>query len=191
MPVPPVREPPQELVTQNAEAIAAVRARAEEDVTRHQRLIERVTGALGRPLALYVVLALVGAWITMNLLMARRGMVPIDAPPFFWLQGCVTLCALLTALMVLTTQNRQSRHGEERAHLDLQVNLAAEQKTAKLIALLEELRRDMPNVRDRSDPMAEAMTHAVDPKAALSALERTFDAPEDDDPGASSPSRGS
>ena len=166
----------------NAKAIAAVRARAEGRVDRHQRFIELLTASLGRPLSLYLVVVAAGAWIALNLVMRAQGRTPLDPPPFFWLQGCVTLGALLTALMVLTTQNRQTRHAEERAHLDLQVNLAAEQKTAKLIALVEELRRDLPNVPNRADPMAEAMTRAVDPRAALSALEETFEATDEDGP---------
>jgi uncharacterized membrane protein len=55
------------------------------------------------------------------------------------------------------------------------VNLVAEQKIAKLIALLEELRRDLPIVRDRVDPVADAMAQAVDPQAVLSVLEQNFE----------------
>jgi uncharacterized membrane protein len=77
--------------------------------------------------------------------------------------------------MVLATQNRQRRSAEERARLDLQVNLLAEQKVAKLIALIEELRRDMPNVKNRRDRVAEAMTQAVDPHAVTTALEDTIE----------------
>lgn len=172
---------PRALVDLNAKAIASVHARAEKRVDRHQRFVELLTASLGRPIALYVVVALAVGWILLNLLMLADGRAPLDPPPFSWLQGCVTFVALLTTLMVLTTQNRQTRHVEERAHLDLQVNLAAEQKTAKLIALLEELRRDLPNVPNRADPMAEAMTRAVDPHAALTALEETFDAGTDEE----------
>lgn len=42
------------------------------------------------------------------------------------------------------------------AHLDLKVTLLTGQKAAKLIDLLEELRRDLPNVRNRHDPEAAA-----------------------------------
>ena len=73
--------------------------------------------------------------------------------------------------MVLITQNRQTHDAEQRAQLDLQINLLAEQKVAKLIALLEELRRDLPIVQDRVDRAAEAMTEPVDPHAVLSALQ--------------------
>ncbi|MGB8299016.1 MAG: hypothetical protein WCG85_26595 [Polyangia bacterium] len=59
---------------------------------------------------------------------------------------------------------------EERSHLDLQVNLLAEHKVAKLIALVEELRRDLPMVRDRIDREADAMQEAVDPNAVIEVL---------------------
>ena len=87
------------------------------------------------------------------------------------LQGLTGLCALLMTTTILITQNRQTRQAEQRGQLELQVNLLAEQKIAKLIGLLEELRRDIPIVRDRVDKVADAMTEPVDPHAVLSALE--------------------
>jgi uncharacterized membrane protein len=84
--------------------------------------------------------------------------------------------------MVLTTQNRQAKQAERRAELDLQVNLLSEQKITKVIALFEELRRDMPAVPNRDDPVATAMTHAVDPHDVISALESTFEPAESTPP---------
>ena len=74
--------------------------------------------------------------------------------PFSGLQGVLTLIALLTATVVLIGQRRQTRLSEQRAHLDLQINLITEQKVTKLIHLIEELRQDLPMVRDRHDPHA-------------------------------------
>jgi uncharacterized membrane protein len=91
------------------------------------------------------------------------------------LQGIVGLGAWLTATIVLITQTRQGKLAEQRAQLDLQVSLLAEQKTAKLIALIEELRRDLPNVKDRHDPQAVAMEQATDPHTVLGALEETLE----------------
>jgi hypothetical protein len=51
---------------------------------------------------------------------------------------------------------------QQRAHLDLQVNLIAKEKVAKLIALVEELRRDLPSVKVRKGTLADAMTDRVD-----------------------------
>jgi uncharacterized membrane protein len=78
------------------------------------------------------------------------------------------------ATMVLAAQNGQRRVAERHAQLDLHINLLAEQKVAKLVSLLVELRRDMPNVADRVDSLAEAMTHAVDPRVVASALAETL-----------------
>lgn len=174
MAVPPDRDPSKRII--DPHAVLALRARQEEQVGRHQRLVERVTNALGRPRTIYVTLIFVGAWISLSLLSTALSLPVFDPPPFSRLQGVIGLAALLMTTMVLTTQNRQARHAEQRAHLDLEVNILAEQKIAKLIALVEELRRDMPNVHDRKDAVAERMTRALDPGAVIAALEETLDA---------------
>ena len=156
---------------ENVETLASLRARAQQDVSGHQRRIESLTAQLGQPLSFYVIVAGVVAWSGFNLLAPHLGMRPFDPPPFVWLQGLVGLGALLMGTIILITQNRQTRHAEQRSQLDLQVNLLAEQKAAKIIALLEELRRDLPTVRNRVDEVADAMEAPVDPHAVLSALE--------------------
>ena len=160
-------------MSQEVESVASIRARAEQRLDRHQRMMEVLTTALGRPRTVYLTLSIVVGWVAFNLVTPKLfGWPRIDAPPFFWLQGMVALSALLMTTMVLITANRQTRNAEERSHLDLQVNLLAERKVAKLIALVEELRRDLPMVRDRIDREADSMQKAVDPAAMLAALER-------------------
>ena len=60
---------------------------------------------------------------------------------------------------------------ELHAHLALQVNLLTEQKATKTIQLLEELRRDLPNVRNRLDPEITKMQMQTDTHAVLDAIE--------------------
>ena len=164
-----------EHVSQTVDTIAQLHARSEEDVTRHQRSIEALAANLGKPRALYMIGVAALAWMAVNIGLRATGVVALDPPPFAWLQGFTSLGALLMATTVLATQNRQRKISDERAQLDLQVNLLSEQKLAKLIALVEELRRDMPNVKNRSDPLAEAMTQAIDPHAVVSALHDTIE----------------
>lgn len=52
----------------------------------------------------------------------------------------------------------------------MQIALLTEQRSAKLIELLEELRRDLPNVHNRMDEAAELMAQASDPAAIVEAL---------------------
>jgi uncharacterized membrane protein len=160
-----------EHVAQNIETIAHLHTQAERRVGRNQRMIERVTESIGQPWALNVILGVVMLWVVANTLGSKAGFPVLDPPPFSWLQGAVSLSALLVTTMVLTTQNRQARRAFQRGNLDLQVNLVSEQKIAKLISLLEELRRDLPSVRDRVDPIAEAMAKAVDARAVVTGLE--------------------
>ncbi len=158
---------------QEVESVASIRARAEQRLDKHQRMMEVLTAALGRPRTVYVTLSMVVGWIAFHVAAPKLlGWRSIDPPPFFWLQGMVALSALLMTTLVLITANRQTRNAEERSHLDLQINLLAEHKVAKLIALVEELRRDLPMVRDRIDHEANDMQEAVDPHAMLEALER-------------------
>ena len=162
-------------VSQQVDTIAALHARGESDVSVHQRLIERVTAFLGRPLFLNLTIGAIALWIFLNLPANRPNLAPFDPPPFPLLSWLVSTGGLLLTIVVLITQNRQARLAERRAQLDLQVNLLSEQKIAKVIALIEELRRDIPSVRNRHDPEAEAMSEAADAHAVLDALEEKLE----------------
>lgn len=162
-------------VSQQVDTIAALHARGESEVSIHQRTIEKVTAFLGRPLFLNLTIAVIAVWILLNLPVSRSRLAPPDPPPFPLLSLVVATGALLLAIVILITQNRQARLAERRAQLDLQVNLLAEQKIAKVIALMEELRRDIPSVKNRHDPEAEAMSEAADAHAVLDALEEKLD----------------
>ncbi|MDB4942029.1 MAG: hypothetical protein JWP97_1563 [Labilithrix sp.] len=150
------------------ETIASIRAQADQRVGHHQRLVERLAQLIGRPLTLYLLLAVVAVWVALNLSLQK----PLDPWPFFALQGALGFYAALATTIVLTAQNRQQKHSEQKSYLELQVNLSSEEKAAKIIGLLEELRRDMPNVTKRRDSEAEQMSQAVDTRAVFDELER-------------------
>lgn len=160
-----------DLVDQNLETIVKYQLRGEQELDQHQRVIEFLTKNVGRPRFLYLVLLVVALWVGVHGLLASFGVAVFDPAPFNWLQGLISLSALSVTIMVLITQNRQAKRTEHRRHLDLQVTLLVEQKVTKVIALLEELRRDLPSVQNRVDIQAEAMQEAVDPEVVLNALE--------------------
>jgi uncharacterized membrane protein len=169
--MPPQPDPLPQHVNQNIESIVAFHQRAQERLSRAERGLERVSDLIGRPVYLIAMLSLVMLWIATNALATAMGFKPPDPPPFARLQGLLTLAALATTTIVLMTQQRQGRLESHRAHLDLQVNLLTEQKVTKLIHLLEELRHDLPMVRDRHDAVAAALQLPTDTAQVLSALE--------------------
>jgi uncharacterized membrane protein len=158
-------------VSQNIERISAFHERELRKISNSQRRLEYVSRLLARPLALVVLLLVVVLWISWNSFSMRLDMTPFDPSPFPRLQGLLTLAAVLTTTVVLIAQNRHAKVESQRAHLDLQVNLLTEQKVTKLIHLLEELRRDLPMVRDRHDPEAASLLVRTDAAQVLSALE--------------------
>ena len=163
-----------EHISQNIETIIALHTRNEQNVSGHQRVLEGVTAFFGRPKFLYSILIVIVLWVTPNVLPRRFGAPQFDPPPFSWLQFSLSIGSFLVTTGVLVTQNRQEKLAEQRAQLTLQLNLISEQKIAKIIALLEELRRDLPNVKNRYDPEAEMMKEAADPHAVIVALEETL-----------------
>ncbi|MFZ3207562.1 MAG: photosystem II biosynthesis protein [Geobacteraceae bacterium] len=158
-------------ISQNIGAILDFYAREDQKISRSQRIMERISFFVGQPIFLGIILIFVALWILANVALRQSGIAEFDPSPFFWLQGIIGLGALLTATVVLSKQNRLSKLEEQRAHLDLKVNLLTEQKTAKIIDLLEELRRDLPNVIDRHDPEAAALQQSMNPELVLAALD--------------------
>src|ERR1039457_4702309 len=153
--------------SQNIEAVLDFYTREEQKISRSQRILERISHFIGQPVFLGFILLFVALWMLANAVLRQFGMAEFDPAPFSWLQGIVGLGALLTATVVLTKQNRLTKLAEQRAHLDLKVTLLTEQKAAKLIDLLEELRRDLPNVSNRHDPEAAALKQSMNPDLVL------------------------
>lgn len=159
-------------VNQNIGTIAEFYARHEDHVSTTQKVMEKIALFLGSPAYVAGNLVLVMLWIGANLGAEEMGWKAFDPAPFSLLQGFVTLNAFVISTTVLIRQNRMSRLADHHAHLDLQVNLLTEEKSSKIIALIEELRRDMPNVRNKVDREADEMARHADAKAVLSAIER-------------------
>jgi len=157
-------------ISQNVESIVALHRRESETLTPAQRRLERISRFVARPLYLIGLAVFVVLWIAFNWSAPALHLRPFDPPPFAWLDGLLTFIALITTTIVLIAQTRQEKLEQQRAHLDLQVNLLTEQKVTKLIHLLEELRRDLPMVRDRHDPQAAAMQEGADADQVVSAL---------------------
>jgi uncharacterized membrane protein len=158
-------------ISLNIAAVQDFYDREDEKLSISQRLLEKVSEFFGRPVFVGMSLSFVALWIGADALSARLGYGHFDPAPYAWLQGVVGLCALLIGTVVLTKQNRLARVAKLRANLDLKVTLLIEQKTAKLIDLMEELRRDLPNVHNRHDADAVNLQQAMNPSLVLAALD--------------------
>jgi len=135
-----------------------------------QRVVEAVTAAAGTALFAGVLVMALLAWIASNLIMGAVGGRPFDPAPFNVLQAIAQCLALFLTVFILATQRRENVLIELRLQLMLELALLSEQRSAKVIALLEELRVDLPSVPNRTDPEADALASPANPDAMLDAL---------------------
>jgi uncharacterized membrane protein len=152
------------------QATAQLRLDHQQETTRLQRAVDRITALVGWPGFVALLAIGIGVWIAANLLARGLGVRPADPPPFFWLQGAITMCALLVATLILTTQRREEQLARHRSQLILEILLLNDQKIAKIVELIEEIRRDNPAILNRVDDQAQAMSAPSDAQAVLEAI---------------------
>jgi uncharacterized membrane protein len=162
--------PVTDTVSGNIDVVAEIYAREERKISLPRTLIEKASEFVGRPVYLAFLIVFVSLWMIFGFLARQAGWVQFDPPPFHWLQGFIGLLGLFVGTAVLIRQDRLARMAEQHAQLDLQVNLLTEQKTTKIIQLLEELRRDLPTVANRHDEAVMEMQRPTDPHAVLGAI---------------------
>lgn len=158
-------------ITKNIEAITSLHTQDVRDIPAYQRLLEAIATFFSRSTFLYSLLIILALWIVGSLF---KSLLPFDVPPFHWSSQGLDAAALVISTGVLVRQTRQENFAEQRSQLMLQLNLLSEQKIAKIIGLLEELRADLPEVADRHDPEAVVMQDAADPIAVLEALQENL-----------------
>ena len=162
-------------VEATVQRMAEMHAEHARDASGLQRLAAMATGVIGRPSVLITTVALEGGWIVWNIAARRVGMAVFDKPPFEYLNLVVSAFALNATILILATQRRDDIAARRRAQLTLQLAALSEQKIAKVIALLEEQRRENPSLSNRTDRLAEEMASATDPKHVLSRIIDTHD----------------
>ena len=153
------------------DAVADLEREAHNAISRHQRWIERVTARIGRPQTFYIVVGFVLLWIGSNLIVLSTTGKTFDPPPFSYLQGMASLAGLLVAILILTTANRLAIIDTQRDKLALQINLLNERRSSKLIRMVDELRRDTPDVPTHNDPEVHQLSEPTDTQEVARALE--------------------
>jgi uncharacterized membrane protein len=160
-------------VEETIRSIARLHAEHHGADSTPQRVIDRLTGLVGRPSFIGALLLAIVAWIGLNLLATALGYRTIDRPPFVWLNSAMSLVSLMMVVLILGSQRHEEQIAQHRELLTLELAILSEQKTAKVIQLLEEVRRDNPLIHDRVDHEADAMARPADPQSVLDAIKET------------------
>jgi len=164
-------------IGETVNAIAQLHAEHRERASASQRVAESLTATFSNPITAGVALLAVTGWIASSLLAAFLGYRSWDPPPFSGLVAVLSTASFFLVIMILSTQRNDDRLAFHREQLILELAVSIEQKTTKVIQLLEEFRRDNPSMRDRVDHEANEMTRPADPAAILSAIREFNDGP--------------
>ncbi len=119
---------------QNVRAIADLERQMVHQRSRLQRFTDAITRLTGSGAFLLLHAAWFAGWMLWN-----RGRHAFDPYPFSLLTMTVSLEAIFLTGIVLMSQNRMTHLADRRAHLDLQVNLLAEQELTAILQLLQAL----------------------------------------------------
>jgi uncharacterized membrane protein len=158
-------------VEQAVKVLAEIHADNLRQVPRSQLGIEWLTNTIGRPWFAYTLVAFVLLWTVVDL--AAAGLHHrFEAQSFPWLQLIVGTLSLMIAALILISETRQGRLADQRAQVTLQMALVIDRKAAKIIEMLESMRKDDPSLPDRQDSEAERMAEATDLRSAVDRLER-------------------
>ena len=160
-----------EHVIKNVEVINYHQNQHDQNTTTHHRILTKIGEIFGSPKFLYGQIVFYTVWIISSNL-AEQKIIPKNFPLFDLHLHGLEIAALLISTEVLVYQTREEKIRAEQSHLMLQLNLVTEQKIAKLISLVEELRVDLPDVIDRDDLEAEIMKQAISPQAILEAIQQ-------------------
>ena len=159
---------PTDPASRNIEAIASLERAALHERTTIERVTDTVTAAAGSALFLVLHAGWFGVWIAVNV--TSRS--PFDPFPFTFLTLLVSLEAIILTGMVLMTQNRMTRQADKRAHLDLQVNLLAEQELTAMLQMLKALCERMDVPVPARETRVEQLVKDTDIHELASALDR-------------------
>jgi uncharacterized membrane protein len=123
-------------VQENIETIA----RIEEESLGNRSRVERIGDAIGSFAGSMTFVALHLLWFAGWVVINAKNLpwiLAFDPYPYIFLSMVVSLEAVLLSTFVLMKQNRMSRRADQRAHLDLQINLLTEKEVTKTLQLLQ------------------------------------------------------
>ena len=148
----------------NISAVCELEESALASRSTGERWADKVTSTAGKVWFAVAHFFWFGSWITLNVGVA--GLAPFDAYPFPLLTLVTSLEAIFLSLFILTSQNRANAQADQRAHLDLQINLLAESEATATLKMLQALCAHH-GLEIADDPELDLLLQRTEPKTLV------------------------
>ena len=156
-------------VDRNVQAIVDLERKALEDRPHINRFTEIASKLAARPAFIVIHLFFFAGWMIVN-----TTQFAFDRNPFNLLNLIFAFEAIVLTSIVLNAQTEVRRIWERRAHLDLQVNILAEQELTVILGLLNQV-CDRMGIDKTSDPKLEQLAKDTDVTKIATAIENKLD----------------
>ena len=154
----------------NISSISQLEHQALETRSLAETISDALTKAIGSFPSIVLHAGFFLAWIIINLELVRA-VPPFDPFPFGVLTLIVSTEGVLLAIIILISQNRMIRQADRRAHLDLQINLLAEQEASLILHQVRRIAERMQLPPDERDREAALLTENTDVDKVMHVLE--------------------
>ena len=129
---------PDAQVQKNIESIMRLDKHTSRQRSIAEHVADKITTFAGSTPFIIFHIVWFGGWILVNLRLIP-GISPFDPFPYSFLTLVVSLEAIFLALLVLKSQNRMTKEADKRAHIDLQINMLAEQEGTKILNMIQRI----------------------------------------------------
>lgn len=160
-----------EIVNKNVQAIDRIERASLSTRTRADIVADAIAGFCGSMAFVYVHCVLFSFWLTWNSVPFIPDHLQFDKPPFILMTLIVSLEAIFLSTFILISQNRQQRASEQRNHLDLQINMLAEQENSRMLVKLDQIMEHLGIEND--DALENALEAPTNPERIAEQIERT------------------
>jgi len=158
-----------DVIDRNISTLLEVRRQLERRRSIVTKIADSITGFCGSFPFVYFHIAWFSGWMLWNT--GILGLTPFDEYPFGLLTMIVSLEAIFLSMFVLISQNRMTELADQRADLDLQVNLLAEYEITKVLSIVDAI-ADHLNIEVGKDPELEELKLQISPDMVLKEMEK-------------------
>jgi len=151
------------------QTIVHIRVKAARQRSVSQRIADAITSFSGRMTFVYIHIVWFSVWILLN--SGLLGMQPFDPFPYGLLTMIVSLEAIFLATFVLISQNRMGELSEQRADLDLHIDLLTEYELTRVLQMLDAIQENLGIVTEKDRELAD-LEMETKPEEVLAEIER-------------------